>query len=148
MALVALPSALPALYKAFTHVTNLANIFVKYNAYEVLGIHLIYGHFKILSNAIILGINIDESAIRFLSEFVEYIVNNNLTSLIRLQGTVMLDASIAKNIVPIRITGWQFESVDGNPRVCAHNESHAGITSGNYKVFNARKPLPKLENIE
>ncbi|KAK3988281.1 hypothetical protein QBC44DRAFT_343416 [Cladorrhinum sp. PSN332] len=116
------------------HITNLANIFVKHNAHEVLGIHLIHGHFKIPSNAVILGTNIDESAIHrplpdlssvsqgFLSEFVEYIVNNNLTSLIRLQvlsyghkqstifklildqGTIMLDASIAKNIVPTRIT--------------------------------------------
>ncbi|KAK4199268.1 hypothetical protein QBC40DRAFT_228193 [Triangularia verruculosa] len=238
MSLVALPPALRALHKALTvhdfqksselyntllddadqppvadqHVTNLANIFVKYNAHEVLGIHLIHGHFKIPSNAVMLGTNFDESAIRwakatnidslnaadihghifvlaenglcayeyqdgplpdlssvgqgFLGKFVEYIVNNNLTSLIGLQvlgcghkqstmfelildqGTVMLDASIAKNIVPTRVTGWQFESVDGNPRVCAHNETHAGMTSGNHKVYNAGKPLPKLENIE
>jgi hypothetical protein len=100
----------------------------------------------------------------FLDEFINYIVRNNLTSLIGLQvlgcgdasmselildqGTVMLDSSIVKNTVPTRITGWKFESVDGNPRVCSANETNAQMTSGNHKVFNAGKPLPKLENAE
>lgn len=38
--------------------------------------------------------------------------------------------------------------VDGNPRVCQSNERHAKITSGNHKVFNARKPLLKLDNVD
>jgi hypothetical protein len=97
-------------------------------------------------------------------EFINYIVKNNLTSLIGLQvlgggdgsmselildqGPVMLDSSGVKNTVPTRITGWKFESAHGNPRVCTANETHAQMTSGNHKVFNAGKPLPKLENAE
>lgn len=100
----------------------------------------------------------------FLTELVIYIIENNLTSLIGLQvlgcgdrsmselildnGTVMLDSSVVKNTVPARITGWKFESVHGNPRVCQANETHSGMKSGNHKVFNAGKPLPKLENVE
>ncbi|EQL33191.1 hypothetical protein BDFG_04637 [Blastomyces dermatitidis ATCC 26199] len=100
----------------------------------------------------------------FLDEFIEYIVKNNLANLVGLQvlgcvdssmlelildqGTVMLDSSIVKNTVPTRVTGWRFESVNGKPRVCSANETHAKMNSGNHKVFNAGKPLPKLENVE
>ncbi|GAD95432.1 hypothetical protein ACLA_054900 [Paecilomyces variotii No. 5] len=84
----------------------------------------------------------------FLDEFINYISKNNLASLIGLQGTVMLDSSYVKNTVPTRITGWRFETAHGNPRVCTANETHAQMTSGNHKVFNAGKPLPKLESIE
>ncbi|KAL4934918.1 hypothetical protein BDV06DRAFT_144387 [Aspergillus oleicola] len=100
----------------------------------------------------------------FLDEFINYIARNNLTNLIGLQvlgcsgdsmselildqGTVMLDSSCVKNTRPSRITGWRFESVNGNPRVCTANETHAEMTSGNHKVFNAGKPLPRLENVE
>ncbi len=64
------------------------------------------------------------------------------------QGTVMLDTSVIKNCHPTRITGWTFELVGGNPRVCQANEKHSGITIGNHKVFNAERPLPKLENVD
>lgn len=100
----------------------------------------------------------------FLDEFINYIVKNNLTSLIGLQvlgcsddsmselildqGTVMLDSTYVKNTVPTRITGWRFEATGGRPRVCSANETHAVMTSGNHKVFNAGKPLPKLENVD
>ncbi|KAI1200081.1 hypothetical protein F5X97DRAFT_321834 [Nemania serpens] len=100
----------------------------------------------------------------FLTDFVNYIVQNNLTNLIGLQvlgccdgsmselildhGTVMLDSSVVKNTIPTRITGWSFESTNGTPRVCQSNETHSGMTSGNHKVFNAGKPHPKLENVE
>jgi hypothetical protein len=100
----------------------------------------------------------------FLDEFIHYIVENNLISLVGLQvlgcgdcpmselildqGTVMLDSSAVKNTKPTRITGWKFESVNGKPRVCSANETHATMTSGNHKVFNAGKPHPKLESAE
>ncbi|PYH97126.1 hypothetical protein BO71DRAFT_144867 [Aspergillus ellipticus CBS 707.79] len=93
----------------------------------------------------------------FLDEFISYIVKNNLASIIGLQvlrcgddsmselildqATVMLDSSCVKNAVPTRITGWKFESVNGNPRVCAANETHATMTSGNQKVFNLQGSL-------
>ncbi|KAJ5291518.1 hypothetical protein N7478_000769 [Penicillium angulare] len=101
---------------------------------------------------------------RFLDEFIIYIVKNDLTSLIGLQvlgcgnysmselildkGTVMLESTYVKNTVPTRITGWKFEATDGRPRVCSASETHAVMTSGNHKVFNAGKPLPKLENVD
>ena len=100
----------------------------------------------------------------FLDEFINYIAKNNLMSLIGLQvlgcsdgsmselildkGTVMLESTYAKNTAPTRITGWKFEANGGNPRVCSANETHAVMTSGNHKVFNAGKPLPKLENVD
>ncbi|KAL9082515.1 MAG: hypothetical protein Q9165_008873 [Trypethelium subeluteriae] len=100
----------------------------------------------------------------FLPAFMDYIGKNNLTGLIRLQvlcgdddpmselilddGTVMLDSAIVKNTMPTCVTGWRFDIVDGNPRVCQANEVHAKKTSGNHQVFNAGKPLPKLENVE
>lgn len=189
---------------------QLADMFVRYNAEKVLGIHLIHGHFKIPKSTVMLGTNYDSPSLRwakvtnidkidppgvhghifaltknglcayelqdgplpdlsgvrggFLDEFVNYIVKNNLTSLIGLQvlgcddcslselildqGTVMLDSSCVKNTVPTRITGWRFELADGNPRVSSANETHAEMTSGNHKVFNAGKPLPKLETVE
>jgi hypothetical protein len=60
----------------------------------------------------------------------------------------MLASSAVNNTTPTRITGWKFESVNGKPRVCSANETHAQMTSGNHKVFNAGKPLPTLENAE
>jgi hypothetical protein len=100
----------------------------------------------------------------FLDEFINYLVKNNLTSLLGLQvlgccdgsmselildqGTVMLESTSVKNTVPTRITGWKFEATGGGPRVCSANETHAVMTSGNHKVFNAGKPLPKLENVD
>ncbi|KAF2460063.1 hypothetical protein BDY21DRAFT_384470 [Lineolata rhizophorae] len=163
------------------HITDLAAIFVRYNAYEVLGIQLIHGHFKILENSIMVGTNFENLALRraknteiddidpaniyghifvltadglyayefqdgplpdlsgvgqgFLPEFVNYIIRNNLTSLIGLQvlgcgdksmselildqGTVMLDSSVVKNTLPTRVT-----------------------------VFNAGSPHPKLEIVK
>ena len=100
----------------------------------------------------------------FLPEFLKYIMENNLTSVVGLQvlscneasmselildqGTVMLDSSVVRNTEPTRVTGWHFENQDGNPRTCTASETHSKMTSGNHKVFNAGKPLPKLENIE
>ncbi|KAI0859345.1 hypothetical protein F4860DRAFT_526344 [Xylaria cubensis] len=100
----------------------------------------------------------------FLTDFVNYIVQNNLTNLIGLQvlgcsdgsmsellldlGTVMLDSSVVKNTLPTRTTGWSFDSVNGTPRVRQSNETHSRMNSGNHKVFNAGKPHPKLERVQ
>ncbi|GLI82209.1 hypothetical protein PoHVEF18_010618 [Penicillium ochrochloron] len=100
----------------------------------------------------------------FLDEFIDYIIKKNLTSLIGLQilgcsdgsmselildqATVMVESTFVKNTVPTRITGWKFEASGSKPRVCSANETHAVMTSGNHKVFNAGKPLPKLENVD
>ncbi|CAI7626068.1 unnamed protein product [Penicillium pancosmium] len=192
------------------HITNLAEIFVRHNAQNVLGIHLIHGHFKIPESTVMLGTNFESPSLRwtkvtdidkidhsrvhghiyaltkdglcayelqdgplpdlsgvgpgFLDEFIDYIVKNNLASLIGLQvlgclddsmselildqGTVMLESTYVKNTLPTRITGWKFEATDGRPRVCSANETHAVMTSGNHKVFNAGKPLPKLETVD
>lgn len=71
-----------------------------------------------------------------------------MSELILDKGTVMIDTSAIQNVVPTRITGWRFDSVDGNPRVCQANETHSLLVTRNHKVFNAEKPLPKLENVE
>ncbi|KAM3516439.1 hypothetical protein NHJ13051_009915 [Beauveria bassiana] len=101
----------------------------------------------------------------FLQAFVDYISQNNLTNLIGLQvlgdcnkcamselildnGTVMIRTDALKNCTPYRITGWRFEEGPNGPRCCQSNETHAGMTSGNHKVFNAGKPLPKLESVD
>jgi len=60
----------------------------------------------------------------------------------------MLDAAVVQGCSPTRITGWKFEARDGQPRVCQANEEHAKMTSGNHKVFNAGKPLPKLSDVD
>lgn len=100
----------------------------------------------------------------FVTEFVHYITSNNLTDLIGLQvlmdgvgcdiwelildqRTVMLDGQKVLGCTPSRITGWKFVVREGEPRACASNETHATMTSGSHKVFNAGKPLPKLENV-
>lgn len=192
------------------HIVNLAALFVRHNAQNVLGIHLIHGHFEIPENTVMVGTNFGNPALRwtqtteidqinprtihghifaltgdglcpyelqqgplpdlsevgqgFLAEFLEYLVKNNLQNIIGLQvlgcmdqsmselildqATVMLETSVVKNAIPYRVTGWRFESANGSPRVCSANETHAGLTSGNHKVFNAGKPLPKLENVD
>ncbi|KAK0712612.1 hypothetical protein B0T26DRAFT_752828 [Lasiosphaeria miniovina] len=105
----------------------------------------------------------------FLAEFSGYIVAKNLTGLIGLQvlghegcsnrsmselildersGTVMLDTSLVKNCRLARVTGWTFETVNGQPRVYQANETHTAMVKGNHKVFNAGKPHPKLENVD
>jgi len=71
-----------------------------------------------------------------------------MSELILDQRTIMLDNSLIKNCEPARITGWSFESCDGNPRTYMTNETDSKITTGNHKVFNTGKPLPKLENVE
>lgn len=71
-----------------------------------------------------------------------------MSELILDQGTVMLESTYVKNTLLTRDTGWKFEATDGRPRVCSANETHAVMTSGNHKVFNAGKPLPKLENVD
>ncbi|KND86528.1 hypothetical protein TOPH_08822 [Tolypocladium ophioglossoides CBS 100239] len=108
--------------------------------------------------------NVDQD---FLVEFSRYITAINLVGLIGLQvlgdgagnnhgmselildqGTIMLDTSLVKNCRLTRVTGWTFESCNGGPRVCMSNERHAAQTTGNHRVFNAGKPLPKLENVD
>jgi hypothetical protein len=62
------------------------------------------------------------------------------------QGTVMLDVAIVRGCSPARITSWRFEARDRQLRVYQANETHSEMTSGNHKVFNARKP--KLSDID
>ncbi|KAJ5989710.1 hypothetical protein N7481_004920 [Penicillium waksmanii] len=93
------------------HIKNLAEIFVRHNAQNVLGIYLIYGYFKIPESTVMLGTNFESPSLRwtkvtdidkinhsrdgplpdlsgvgpgFLDEFIDYIVKNNLASLIGL----------------------------------------------------------------
>jgi len=40
---------------ATTHLQHLADIFVKYNVHERLGVHLIHGHTKIAAGNVMLG---------------------------------------------------------------------------------------------
>lgn len=99
----------------------------------------------------------------FLVEFARYITTNNLAGLLGLQvlgdcntrsmsevildrATVMVDSSVVKNCTTYRVTGWTFESHNGKPLVCQKNETHASMTTGNHKVFNAGKLLDP-ENI-
>ncbi|MCJ1377782.1 hypothetical protein MMC17_000878 [Xylographa soralifera] len=101
----------------------------------------------------------------FLVDFVDYLVTNGLTNLLGLQvlldgmdqtmwelildqGTVMLDAAVVRGCSPTRITGWRFETRDGQPRVCMTNEKHAKMNTGNHKVFNAGKLQPKLSDVD
>ncbi|KAK3984416.1 hypothetical protein QBC44DRAFT_346039 [Cladorrhinum sp. PSN332] len=79
----------------------------------------------------------------FLGEFVEHM-------LILDQATVMVNQAAAnlENVTPGRVTGWRFELVDGNPRVCAANETHSEMTTSNHKVFKVGKPHPRFENVE
>ncbi|KYK53953.1 hypothetical protein DCS_05902 [Drechmeria coniospora] len=194
------------------HIQNLATIFVRHNAQNALGIHLIHGHFSIPENTVLLGTNfegpkgrwakvtgieyVDPASVHghifvlsddglcayeyqegplpdvsvvgrgFLREFVNYLVANHLTELIGLQvlsdcggnqsmyelilneGTVMLQEDAVKNCEPTRVTGWKFEAGPSGPRACQSNETHSTMTSGNHKVFNAGKPLPKLKNVD
>ena len=60
----------------------------------------------------------------------------------------MLGTSLVKNCQSTRVTSWKFESSNAQPRVCQANETHSKMTSGNHRVFNAGKPLPKLENVD
>ena len=70
----------------------------------------------------------------FLVEFTRYITADNLVGLIGLQvlgdgacnnhsmselildqGTIVLDTALVKNCQPTRVTGWMFESSNGQP---------------------------------
>lgn len=100
----------------------------------------------------------------FFSEFISYLITYNLASILGLQvrlggmpksmfglvlgqGTIMLDEAAVHGCCASRQTGWTFELKDGEPRVCAANETHAKKTSGNHQVFNAGKAQPKLDSI-
>lgn len=100
----------------------------------------------------------------FFRGFADYLVTNGLTNLLGLQvlikkmdqtmwelildqGTVMLDAAVARRSSPTRTSGWRLEARDGQPRVCASNEVHSRVTSGNHRDFNAGKPLPKIADV-
>ena len=108
----------------------------------------------------------DLSAINkaFFAELALYLARNNLSSLLGLQvrlegvpesmfelildqGTIMLDETAIHGCSASRQTGWMFELKDGEPRVCAANETHAKKTSGNHQVFNAGKAQPKLASV-
>ncbi|KAJ5469222.1 hypothetical protein N7539_008840 [Penicillium diatomitis] len=65
-----------------------------------------------------------------------------------MKGIVMLESTFVKNTVPTSIAVWKFEVRGGRPRVCSANETHAVMTSGNHKLFNAGKPLPKLDSVD
>ncbi|KAF3480213.1 uncharacterized protein GIQ15_05560 [Arthroderma uncinatum] len=108
----------------------------------------------------------DLSGVRpqFLDSFINYLVKNDLTSVIGLQvlgcsncsmselildqGTVMLDSSCVKNPVLSRITGWKFEEVGGIPRACKPKELHLKNVDGAHQVYRRGEPIPKLENID
>ncbi|KAG5794645.1 hypothetical protein H9Q69_006316 [Fusarium xylarioides] len=133
----------------------------------------VHGHIFVVSEDGLCAFEYQESPLSYLSsvgsgflgDFVDYLTKHYITGLIGLQvlgecndqsmpevildqWTGMLDSSVVKGCVSTRITGWGFDMVDGNPRVRQSNERHAEMTSGNHKVFNAGKPLPKLDNVD
>ncbi|TPX09025.1 uncharacterized protein E0L32_001714 [Thyridium curvatum] len=168
------------------HIQNLAAIFVRHNAQNVLGVHLIHGHFSIPEDTVLLGTNfegikgrwarvtqvgnIDPTAVHGhifvygreglcayeyqngplpdLSTVGQGFLGESMYELILDEGTVMLQEGAIKNCEPTRVTGWRFEAGPGGPRVCQANETHAKMTSGNHKIFNAGKPHPKLDNVD
>jgi len=107
----------------------------------------------------------DLSAVKrtFLPELANYLIENDLSNLVGLQiidqnsahmlelilpqGTVMLDVLNLNGCVPTRQTGWKFEAVNGEPRVCQANETH-GRTATTHEIYNKGDPLPKLENFQ
>lgn len=195
---------------ANSHIERLAEIFVRHNAHEKLGVHLIHGHFKIPADTIMLGTNFENPSGRwtkptsinevnldnvhghifvltpehdfvayeyqdgplpdlsgidpaFFTEFISYIVDNDLASVLGLQvliegvhqsmfelildeGTVMLDTAAARNCTTYRQTGWMFELQNGQPLVRVAGEKHALLTNGNHKVFFPKNP-PKLDSV-
>jgi hypothetical protein len=96
----------------------------------------------------------------FLQELATYLDINKLSTLVALQvigqnnahmlelvlprGTIMLDISTLNACVPTRQTGWMFESVHGESRVCKSNESHGRHANG-HDIYNEGAPCPKLE---
>lgn len=109
--------------------------------------------------------DLSEVSSEFLPAFILYITENGLGDLIGLQvlgecnevsmselildnGTVMIQSDVLKGCSPSRVTGWRFENGPEGPRACQANETHSKMTTGNHKVFNAGKPLPKLETID
>jgi len=42
-----------------SHLQYLANLFVRYNVHDILGIHLVHAHFKISENTVLVGVNHD-----------------------------------------------------------------------------------------
>ena len=100
----------------------------------------------------------------FFAELSWYLAKNDLSSLPRLQvsveglpegmfelildqGTIILDGTAVHGCSPYRQTGWTFELKDGEPRVCAADETHAKKVTGSHQVFNAGKPQPKLASV-
>jgi hypothetical protein len=141
---------------------------------DAVDLSIVHGHiFVLTSDGFIAyeyqdGPMLDLSSVgkEFFAGFIDYLITNDLTNLLGLQvlvdgmdqtmwelildqRTVMLDAAVVRGCSPTRITGWRFEARDdGLPRVCQENEEHAKMTSGNHKVFNAGKPLPKLSDVD
>lgn len=99
----------------------------------------------------------------FLTELANYLELNNLTMLVGLQviepnaspmfelvlpmGTVMVDVTNVNGCVPTRHTGWQFQVINGESRVCTPYETHARHANG-HDIFNAGAPHPKLETFQ
>lgn len=85
--------------------------------------------------------------------FITYEYRNGLANLLGLQGLIEnMDQTKALSCwMPqscaaahrLRVPGGDSKLGMGS-RVCASNETHARITSGNHKIFNARNHLPKL----
>lgn len=71
-----------------------------------------------------------------------------MSELILDDGTVMIQTDAVKGCRPSRVTGWHFEHGPKGPRACQENETHSAMEGGNHKVFNASKPLPKLDNAD
>ncbi|KAI0870088.1 hypothetical protein GGS24DRAFT_476600 [Hypoxylon argillaceum] len=56
-----------------------------------------------------------------------------MSRLILDHATVILKSSVVKNTLPIRITGWSFESVNDTPRACQSNEAHSKLNRATTK---------------
>jgi hypothetical protein len=140
---------------------------------DAVDLSTVHGHIFVLKNDGFIAYeyqdgpmpNLSSIGKEFFADFIDYLVTNGLTNLLGLQvlingmdqtmwelildqGTVMLDAAVVRGCSPTRITGWRFEVHDRQPRVCQTNETHAKMTTGNHKVFNAGKPLPKLNDVD
>ncbi len=143
--------------------------------FDTLDTSLIHGHIFILTESGFRAYEFQDGPLPdlnhvgqdFLVDFSRYLVDNNIADVIGLQvledgpcnshgmselvldqGTIMLDTSLIKNCEPTRVTGWLFSSSNGSPRAFMANETYSKMTTGNHEVFNAGKPLPKLENVE
>ncbi|EPE04349.1 hypothetical protein F503_01353 [Ophiostoma piceae UAMH 11346] len=104
---------------------------------DTLDTSLIHGHIFILAESSFHAYEFQDGALPdlnhvgqdFLADFSLYLTDNNLADVIGLR--VLED-----------------RPCNSRPRACMANETHLKMTTGNHKVFNTGKPLPKLENVE